>query len=192
MAGGGDFVSDTKGTITDAIEITCKAAQEMDEDEAKKWKRTSTYTKPKCFAGSNLKLAKDAAYACISQDGATDIRGTVYAFVLNHDGTLKENGATTDQLDQTSFGESVLAKSLGLNGVPGELISKVNYGAVFLFQKRFAAAATGGAGTAIAVRNDPAIDLDFSYMMESAPAPPSTSNTTAEGAAPPAKKPKKK
>ena len=193
MMGGGDFVSETKGTITDAIEISCKAAQELDEEEAVKYKRRSTYTKPKCFAGSNLKLAKDAAYACINQDGATDIRGTVYAFVLNHDGTLKENHVTEELLEQTSTGEETLSKTLGLNGTPGELIGKVNHGAVFLFQKRFAPAATGGIGAAIAVHNDPTTDLDFSYMMEDAlpPAPPSTSNTVAEGA-PPAKKPKKK
>ena len=162
MAGGGDFISESKGTIIDAIEIASAAAKANDEEDGKQWNRKSTYTKAKCFATGNLKLAKDAEWSCINQDGATDVLGTVYAFVAGHEKALSGFDATAELFGTTEFGEQTVANSLNLDGVPGELVSKVNHGVIFLFQKRFAATATGTTGAAIAVKND--CELDFSYM----------------------------
>ena len=57
----------------------------------------------------------------------------------------------------------VLGCHLGLGGIPGKLVGKLQHGAVFLFQKRFMSTATGAVKT-IAVQD---LDqLDFSYLVE--------------------------
>ena len=163
IVGGGDFIPECNGTINDAIEIACAASKAVHDEEQAKWKRASTFKKPPCFKQSNLKFAKDATLSCINQDGATDIRGTVYAFVPGHVAALKENKADTELIETTAFGENVLGCHLGLGGIPGELVGKLQHGAVFLFQKRFASTATGAVKT-IAVQD---LDqLDFSYLVE--------------------------
>ena len=95
-----------------------------------------------------------------------------FTFVVSSAQALKENGATHELLASTEFGEKALAAHLGLDGVPGELVAKVKHGAVFLIQKRFAAT-SGGAGPSIAVKTGADVELDFSYVEETAaPAPP--------------------
>eukprot|EP00966_Prymnesium_polylepis_P195130 4523378-Prymnesium_polylepis.1 len=192
MQGGGDFVPELTGSITDQVEAACAAAKASEEDVAAQYNRKASYTKPKCLQASNLKLAKNALYSCVNQDGATDISGVVYAFVPSHDVALKEANATIKDLESTDFGENALAQRLNLDGVPGELVGKVNHGAVFLIQKRFAATATGGGASSIAVKQGEGLELDFSYMETDKPAVAAPAAAAPVVEAPVAKKQKKK
>lgn len=164
MEGGGDFTACMAGSITDQVETSAAAAKAFDESEQAKYNRTSNYKVPKCLAASNLVLTKDAAYSCINQDGAIDIRGTVYAFVPAHGKALAQSGATVETLEKTEFGENAIAQKLSLTGVPGELVTKVHHNMIFLIQKRIASPSEDGGGASISVARREDDELDFSYM----------------------------
>ena len=171
MQGGGDFLPETMGSIVDDVERACAAARAKDEETAAQYNRKSSFSKPKVLQASNLKLAKDAAFSCINQDGAVDVRGVVYAFLPSHNVVLHEYKATLEKIDSTEFGETTLNQRLDLDGVPGELVRKMNHGLVYLVQKRLAATTVNsGRGASVPVEQGGDFELDLSYMEEMPPA----------------------